>query len=94
MPCIGAAHVLVSDLATDCRLTLVYVASLPCRPSTAARVNSVVRWGSSPYVSEPRPQRGSRKIFIWGVQHVRNLHGTRVTPRVSMHPDSIDVRHF
>jgi hypothetical protein len=36
-----------------------------------------VKWGSSPHVSEPRPQRASRKMLMCGVQHVSALVGVR-----------------
>ena len=43
-------------------------ASGPCMPRTKALANVPVRKGSSPYVSWPRPQRGSRKMLMLGDQ--------------------------
>src|SRR3954464_5032866 len=40
-------------------------------PVTNATPMRAVRNGSSPYVSCPRPQRGSRKMLMFGAQNVR-----------------------
>ena len=42
--------------------------SSPCNPVTNATPIREVRKGSSPYVSCPRPQRGSRKMLMFGDQ--------------------------
>src|SRR5271157_1173126 len=48
----------------------MYFLSSPCMPFINATAMREVRYGSSPYVSWPLPQRGSRKIFIFGLQKV------------------------
>jgi hypothetical protein len=58
--------------------TLVIEGSSPCKPFTTASANADVRKGSSPNVSLPRPQRGSLKRLMWGVQQVRYLQAAAV----------------
>src|SRR6185312_6287003 len=53
-----------------------FASSGPCNPFTTATPIREVRYGSSPYVSWPRPQRGSLKILILGV-HTERLRKRR-----------------
>ena len=50
---------------------LRYLGWSPCKPVTKAAAISPAKKGSSPQVSWPRPQRGSRKMFTLGDQKVR-----------------------
>ena len=47
--------------------------SCPCMPCTNRTPIREVRYGSSPKVSCPRPQRGSRKMLMFGAQKVSPL---------------------
>lgn len=49
----------------------------PCIPLTKATPICEVSQGSSPHVSIPLPQRGSRKIFILGDQNVSPVYWVR-----------------
>src|SRR6266436_7438010 len=53
--------------------TFRYRGSFPCNPLTKETPNLEVRYGSSPYVSCPRPHLGSRKILMLGLQNVSPL---------------------
>ena len=54
--------------------TFKYFLSFPCIPFTKARPIKDVKYGSSPYVSWPLPQRGSLKILILGDQKVKPVY--------------------
>ena len=87
-----------SELMWRCP-TLVYMLSLPCMPLTNASARVPVRSGSSPYVSEPRPQRGSRNMLMLGAKAFRPLqaasasqsnnttHGPLLHQRHHLHQD-------
>src|SRR4029078_5198067 len=57
--------------------TFRYVGSSPCSPRQNATPSRAVRYGHSPYVSWPRPQRGSRKMLMLGDQNVSPLYCNR-----------------
>ena len=60
----------------------MYAESPPCIPWTKATPIREVRWGSSPYVSLPRPHRGSLKMLMLGPKQLRALYWHQSTSQI------------